>query len=111
RIMGSFCPVTLGPRSPSPTRLALLHPPPLLGSPFSITARPGSQGVDDRQGRAQRNGGDGGQPSATTMAEAMPASWEIDRCQVRTPSSAARAATDPRTWTTGAPPTARSTVQ
>src|SRR5690606_1274693 len=55
--------------------------------------------------------GDGGQPSATTMAEAMPASWEIDRCQLRTPSSSARAATEPRTCTTGAPPTTRSTVQ
>src|SRR5690625_4264640 len=46
-----------------------------------------------------------------TTAEAIPASWEMVRCQYRTPSSAARPATESRTWTIGAPPATRSTVQ
>ncbi|SCD92331.1 hypothetical protein GA0115246_108043 [Streptomyces sp. SolWspMP-sol7th] len=39
----------------------------------------------------------GAHPSAITTAEATPASWLRETCQWRTPSSAARAATVPRT--------------
>ena len=42
-------------------------------------------------------------PSATTIAEAIPPSWLSDRCQVLTPSWAARPATLPRTSRCGRP--------
>src|SRR6185369_6042016 len=44
-----------------------------------------------------------GYASATTMAEAMPPSWERDRCQRVTPRSAAAAATVPETVSQGRP--------
>src|SRR5690606_36102236 len=50
------------------------------------------------------------QPSATTMAEAMPASCEMLRCQDVMPSASARAATVPVISTCGGPPTTRCTV-
>src|SRR6478752_7874850 len=42
-----------------------------------------------------------GQPSARTVAVAMPPSWLMDRCQRLTPLASATARTVPLTWTVG----------
>ena len=92
-----------------------LHDREELRRPRELAQRPGrcarsrrvDAGATDRRGdRARRrqrvprstpggNGATPSQPSSTTNAEAMPASWLRDRCVDVTPSSSSRAATSP----------------
>src|SRR5690606_17142480 len=64
---------------------------------FAVDCRYPGTGPPNPSGPANPSGRGAGsvQPSQTTIAEAIPASWDSDRWIVPTPSSAARRATVP----------------